>query len=119
MLIERLFAAIAGPLIARAIGISKLMVCSIARAPPIMPYLFLELQPPKKTVIVSRAKMNSIKIRSPSKAAMPVLPAIGITNNAVKGSVRYRIGVAEKRILSHMAGTMSSFERSLMKSANG
>jgi hypothetical protein len=37
VLIERLLAAIAGPLNAKAIGSSKLIICNIAREPPIIP----------------------------------------------------------------------------------
>ncbi len=51
-------------------------------------YRFLELHPPKKTVIIIKAKMNITKTKSPSNAAIAVLLAIGTINSAVNGSVR-------------------------------
>jgi hypothetical protein len=38
--------------------------------------------------MIINANMNMINTRSPSKAAIPVAPAIGITNKAVSGNVR-------------------------------
>ncbi len=84
-----------------------------------IPYLFLELQPPRKTVIIIKAKIAMTKTKSPSNATRAVLAAIGMTKRAVRGNVRYIIGVNVKMNLSHSAGIMSSFERSLMKSAIG
>jgi hypothetical protein len=48
----------------------------------------MELQPPRNTVIISSAKMNMTKTKSPSKEAKPVLPAMGITKSAVSGKAR-------------------------------
>ena len=70
-------------------------------------------------MIIIKAKMNMTKTKSPSKAAMELLLAIGTTKSAVSGSVRYIIGDAVNSSLSHIAGTMSSLESNFRKSAIG
>ncbi len=116
---ERLPAAIAGPIIAMFRGTSYPNICSPARIPPIVLNRFVETHAPMNTRRAISDIMNMTTIRSPSKNTNAERLSMGMQNRGVIARASIRIGVATKGALSALPGVMSSFDRSLTKSATG
>jgi len=118
--IEIELAKIAGQIRAIVKGTSYPNSCKIARTPPMMLNRFVEAQPAIKVKIAFIVKMKRMKMRSPSKLKIGSFTLLkGMHIIAVNGNVSISNGTNLKAYLSTKLCSMSSLERSLIKSAKG
>jgi hypothetical protein len=113
------FVKIAGQTRTTVKGISYPNSCKTARTPPIILNRFVEAQPAIKVKTALIVKKKRIKMRSPSKLKIEPSVLKGIHIIAVRGNVSRINGASLKEYLSTKLCSISSFERSLIKSAKG